>query len=377
MGMGHDFVIRSQTNRNAWEAMSNHAQTVGRSARNPLVLAWLAAVLGCSSEPSSNDMGVGAPGPPAGAAGGSATSETSGDTPPATPTSTPMLDPGPEITGDEAPAAPTPSNDGGESTEPADPQGDSQDSACTRELLGSTVESYFAALAAGDPSTLPLADGVRFTENGVVLELGEGLWQNAGAAAYKHSALDAELCTSATEAVVPEDGVDLPIALRLKLVGGEIAEIETIVARPGDYVIFGSPFESDPDAIIASASLGWEEPVAEAERADRERIDAWITRYFESFPNGGCDLAEDCLRLENGGGSFSCSLGASCTDGAGDGAFGGPLDARLVVVDEVTGVGAGFTMFMGNTDMHMIMLRREEVRAVHTILSGADGPGWE
>jgi hypothetical protein len=34
-------------------------------------------------------------------------------------------------------------------------------------------------------------------------------------------------------------------------------------------------------------------------------------------------------------------------------------------------------MFMGNTDMHMIMLRAGEVHAVHAILSGADSSGWE
>ncbi|MDD9938914.1 MAG: hypothetical protein OXT09_35320, partial [Myxococcales bacterium] len=68
--------------------MSIHTQTVGRGAGKQLVLAWLVAVLGCSSESSPTGMDVEAPEPPAGAAGGSATSETSGDTPPATPTST-------------------------------------------------------------------------------------------------------------------------------------------------------------------------------------------------------------------------------------------------------------------------------------------------
>lgn len=249
--------------------------------------------------------------------------------------------------------------------------------ACTRELLASMVERYFAALAAHDPSRLPLAAGARFTENGVELQLGEGLWQRAGTVRYKHSALDTELCTSVSEAVVPEGDTDLPVGVRLKLEAEQLTEIETIVARPGDYVIFGSAFESDPEAIIASAALAWEEPVAAPERATRDAVASWITRYFERFPNGGCNLGADCLRLENGGGSFPCSLGARCSDTASGGGLGGPLTARLVVVDDTTGVGVGFTMFMGNTDMHMIMLRGGEIRAVHTILSAAASSGWD
>ena len=40
------------------------------------------------------------------------------------------------------------------------------------------VERYLEALAARDPSRLPVADGVRFTENGIPLPLGTGLWQD-------------------------------------------------------------------------------------------------------------------------------------------------------------------------------------------------------
>jgi hypothetical protein len=268
-------------------------------------------------------------------------------------------------------AAPVPAGSSGEPQQPVPGAG-----GCTRELLASTVESYFAALAARDPARLPLADGVKFTENGEVLELGEGLWRNAGMVRYKHSALDVELCTSVSESVVPENGMDLPVGVRLKLEAQRLTEIETIVPRPGDYVLLGSPFASNPDAIVASASLNWEQPVPEADRATREEIAAWITGYFERFPSGGCNLGSECRRLENGGGSFPCSLGASCSQ-TSSGAFGGPLDPRLVVVDDVRGVGVGFTMFMGNTDMHMIMMRGGEIRAVHAILSGAEGSGWD
>ena len=50
--------------------------------------------------------------------------------------------------------------------------------------------------------TLPLAANVKFTENGKAMALGDGLWRTAGAVKYTQSALDVELCSSGTHAVV-------------------------------------------------------------------------------------------------------------------------------------------------------------------------------
>jgi hypothetical protein len=42
------------------------------------------------------------------------------------------------------------------------------------------VDGYIAALAQRDPKKLAVADGVKYTENGRVLDLGEGFWRTAG-----------------------------------------------------------------------------------------------------------------------------------------------------------------------------------------------------
>ncbi|HEY5452000.1 MAG TPA: hypothetical protein VIQ54_24770, partial [Polyangia bacterium] len=117
--------------------------------------------------------------------------------------------------------------------------GGSGATACTRELLRSTITAYFTALAAHNSSTLPLASNVKFTENGKVMTLGQGLWMTAGAVKYSQSALDVEICSSATHAVVPDGTMDIPVALRLKLQNQMITEIETIAVRPGDYKLSG------------------------------------------------------------------------------------------------------------------------------------------
>jgi len=252
--------------------------------------------------------------------------------------------------------------------------GGTGNTACTRELLSDTTDAYFEALEAHDPSTLPLASNAKFTENGEELSIGEaGLWQTAGALVYKHTALDVDECSALSQAVVPDGSMDIPFALRLKLAGGEITEIETIAVRPGDYALA----ESDTDALAASEnSVNWDDPVPEADRNTREEIIAWMDKYFRMFPAGVCDVTNACRRIENGGGDFACTAGAQCS--ADDpGPEDNELTPRLILADVETGIGIGFTMFQDTyTDMHMFKMFGGQVHGVSAVLGEADDSGW-
>lgn len=251
---------------------------------------------------------------------------------------------------------------------------------CTRAFLDGLVDDYFAALSTGDPSSLPLAPNLKFTENAQEGEIGStGFWENAGETKYSQRALDTDACSVAVQAVTAESGVDLPIALRIKVERGEMTEIETIVVRPGDYTA-SFAVDSNPAAIISIADdIGWHDEIPEAERATREELTAWIDRYFRTFPSGVCDVTGDCKRLENGGGNFSCSTGASCSGSPGQ---GGTLIPRVIIVDEVRGIAAGLTIFdfqtTGHLDMHMIKMSGGQVHAVQAILRDTNGEsGWD
>jgi len=247
--------------------------------------------------------------------------------------------------------------------------------ACTRELLRNTITAYFTALAAHSASTLPVASNVKFTENGRVMTLGDGLWRTAGAVKYSQSALDVETCGSGTHAVVPEGNMDIPVALRLKLVNQQITEIETIAVRPGDYMLSGQTFASNPAAIIsANSTIMWETAVPTAQRNTRAELIAWIDKYFREFPMGVCNTVSSCRRLENGYGNFVCTSGASCAAGAPSGTPA--MTPRALMADPETGIGLGMTMFMGNTDMHMFKMYGSQVYAVHAVLGGATSSGW-
>jgi hypothetical protein len=227
---------------------------------------------------------------------------------------------------------------------------------------------------------LPLAATLKFTENAQESEVGTtDFWMNAGDTKYSQRALDTEECSVAAQAVIPESGMDLPVAVRIKVVDAEMTEIETIVVRPGDYTATFA-VGSDPAAIIAAdAGIGWHDEVPEADRATREELTSWMEKYFRAFPNGVCDVTPECRRLENGGGDFSCGGQASC--GTSDTSPQG-FAPRVILADEVRGIAVGLTIFdymtTGHLDMHMMKMSGGQVHAVHAILRDTNGQsGWD
>jgi hypothetical protein len=256
--------------------------------------------------------------------------------------------------------------------------GGASGSACTRDFLKSTVTAYFTALAAHSASTLPLASNVKFTENGKTSQVGTaGLWTTAGMLKFSITAYDTDGCNTASEAVVPDGSTDIPVALRLKIVNQQITEIETIAVRAGDYKVSGSNFASDTGAIIASdTTIHWETAVDASQANTPAEMNAWMLKYFNLFPAGVCNTDSSCKRLENGGGSFSCSAGASCSSSSAT--SGTPvLKSHAIFSDAQTGIGAGFDDFMGNCDMHIFKMYGGKVYAVHAILGACSSTGWD
>jgi hypothetical protein len=243
---------------------------------------------------------------------------------------------------------------------------------CTRDNLKATIDAYFKALAAHDPSTLAVGTSVKFTENGKLLMLGEGAWKTAGALKWKRSALDTETCNSVTEAVIPDGSTDIPFGLRLKLQDQKITEVETIAVRSGDYFT-----ASNTMAMIATGSDDWETSLPADQRPTREALTMLIDKYFTQFPAGACNFASDCKRLENGFSPGSCTAGLSCSmSSTGMGSAG--MKPRLHVLDTEAGIAAGFVMFAGSyTDFHLFKVRTGMVHGVHAILAKATSSGWE
>jgi hypothetical protein len=92
-----------------------------------------------------------------------------------------------------------------------------------------------------------------------------------------------------------ERGRPLIIALRLRVVNGQITEIEHVLART---------LREDALRNLARPRPEFTADVAPAERLPRERMVAIADSYFEAIEHADGKLApfaDDCVRRENGG----------------------------------------------------------------------------
>ncbi len=169
--------------------------------------------------------------------------------------------------------------------------------ACGRDCLQGYVDKYLDALVAHDPGRLPLAKGVRFTEDGQTLALGDGLWGTIEAReGYRLDFADPQAGEVGAFVTVNESGRHQILGVRLKVAAGKIAEIETLVVRPKQGVVFGAP-ETLKDKPIFHQALT---PSQRRPRAELVRI---ANSYFEGLQHATETLTpfdDGCQRIENG-----------------------------------------------------------------------------
>jgi hypothetical protein len=171
-------------------------------------------------------------------------------------------------------------------------------SACDRACLDGFVDRTLDALAANDPSRLPVTQTVKYTEDGQRLALGDGLWNTAtGRGAYKFYMEDPAAGEVGFFGTMREAGEPVILALRLKVVRRKISEIETIVVRD---VQEAKDVEKrgHPDPLFT-------ETLPPAQRVSRAALVRTANLYFSGMQldDGKHDysfFANDCNRVENG-----------------------------------------------------------------------------
>lgn len=181
---------------------------------------------------------------------------------------------------------------------------------CDRACLDDLVTQYLKDMAAHNPAALPVAPNVRFTENGDVMKLGDGLWRTAsGLGAYRQDILDVAGHTAATQAVVLQDG-DEPVlfALRLKERDGKIGQIETMVVPHDKSSLLFDPAGYEK----GNEQMAFVPPASEIDsRAQAIEIAMKYPQGLKigSFVQVDTPFASDAYRIENG----IHTAGAGCT----------------------------------------------------------------
>ena len=173
---------------------------------------------------------------------------------------------------------------------------------CDRACLESYVDRYLDALAAHQPSMVPLAPGVRFTEDGQQLLIGDGLWRTMRAKGrYRLFVTDVPAGQVAFFGSIeeqsrdPNQGSPGIIALRLKVRNLEITEIEQIVVRDEAAGKRVDNLTVNPVYLQA---------IPPSKRMSRADLIATADKYFTGMQQndgeGDYPFASDCNRIENG-----------------------------------------------------------------------------
>lgn len=125
---------------------------------------------------------------------------------------------------------------------------------CTRADLTGALDAYFYALSIRDPSELPVTEDVKFTENGRILELGQGkLWPAAGDPKMRRDVLDAAQCAAVTMSVLPRDGRNAVLGLRI-LTPWILPALVTIFPPPLLRAVTVGKMACRPRSIIATVN---------------------------------------------------------------------------------------------------------------------------
>jgi hypothetical protein len=170
--------------------------------------------------------------------------------------------------------------------------------ACDRACMTDIVDRYLAALVRHDASGLPLNRDVKFTENTARLKVGsEGLWVGASEppTGFRIYAIDVGAGQAGFYGVMKERDRPLIIALRLKVVNGQITEIEHVLARG---------IRAEAVKNLATARPEFVTMLPPASRLPRQQMINIADSYFEAIEHADGKLApfaDDCVRRENGG----------------------------------------------------------------------------
>ncbi len=213
--------------------------------------------------------------------------------------------------------------------------------ACDRTCMIGIAEQYLAAFVAHDPSKAPIAPGTRYTETGIPMKVGEGLWKTVTARVPGGSylvdlpmqtviflgALEAprgvppsgagplvSSCPAAAPAAgaAPRAAPPAPPAptgpqyfnavLRLKVVNRQITEIELLNPEIRDAEVAKG---------MTSQSKWWDAPIPVSARRTRAEMIAAADTYFQGALKADGKIVKitpDAFRFENGAQATSVKM---------------------------------------------------------------------
>jgi ketosteroid isomerase-like protein len=170
---------------------------------------------------------------------------------------------------------------------------------CDRACLAGMVTKYVDAIVAHKPAQLPTVAGVRFTEDGKEMALGEGVWKTiTGNGGFRQDFLDVQRQIAAAHVTLLEGANPILYSVVMHVEDRKVTGIESLVQR------------ITPTARFQPAELGkplphFNDPVPADQRNTREQMIRIALTYPEglrigNFTNAPTPFAKDAYRIENG-----------------------------------------------------------------------------
>jgi hypothetical protein len=174
---------------------------------------------------------------------------------------------------------------------------------CNRRCLAGFMTTYLNSLVAHNAAKLPVAKNVKYTENGVRLNLNDGLWNTASAMpTYRVDVIDEEAGQVGLLGRINENGNNNWFAVRLKVEKGkQVSEIETLIVRSLTSEL---PAGAPKGAIHDKPHPLMMEAISEGKRSPRYDLMIIGNLYFTGLDTdrhgGNIPFDPDCQRRENG-----------------------------------------------------------------------------
>ncbi len=276
--------------------------------------------------------------------------------------------------------------------EPARPKEASAKPTCDRTCLGGVVDMVLQAIVDHRPGDAPLSPDVRYTENGQALKPGDGLWGTATAIAMQDDGL-AQLGPSIAASklyfadpatgqagyfgAVNENGTPGMMLMRVRVVAGKVADIESVIVRQeGAGPRGGTMTLMRPLLLAEFTAKGFATPdptfetaLGPAERVSRSALANAVNRYLdgvEKSASAGVPLTADCRRRDNGDQTTGNSAAPPLDLGAA--AF------RPFALDCAAQLDSGLFRYLGKVrDRRMLMV--DEERGLVLAVAMVDHPG--
>jgi len=239
----------------------------------------------------------------------------------------------------------------------ASEQDTSVEKSCDYACLTGLVNQYLKSLMAHDPSQVPVADHVGFTENTIPLKLGDALWATASAmGTYKLYFADPQDGEAGFEGTIRENGTPAIVLLRLHVLNHKITEVETLVHRNAE--------DAKTLEMLGQPNPVWLQPLEALQRISRQEMVKAANLYFEGILHSSGDMVPfdpKCNRILDGYqdtnnptakgwfdlGSFRPdAMGIRENMNTGIWTYIKSIDPRrFVVIDEKMGIVLGLLMF--------------------------------